>query len=78
DKNGYKTRADAFDTGAQANNAMGKPLEDRTENHLDAVDVWKKQCLNKSYDEQDEKFVRREIAAAASATSAASAASAAK
>ena len=40
-------------------------IEDRTEKHYDAVDKWKAECSNKPYDENDEKAIRKEKAAAA-------------
>lgn len=62
-KGEYQARAKAFDARIDPFNKGTKELEERTENHLDAVDDWKKQCGNKSYDELDEKAVRKELAA---------------
>jgi len=71
-KDAYLARAKAFDEAIEPLNKLGKDLETRSLDHLDAVDAWKKACLNKSYDEADEKAIRKEQAAAAAAASAAS------
>ena len=42
-----------------------KAIEERTEKHFDANDKWKAECQNKAYDENDEKAIRKEKAAAA-------------
>lgn len=62
-KGEYQGRANKFDARIDPFNKATKDLEERTEAHLDAVDEWKKQCGNKSYDEADEKAVRKELAA---------------
>lgn len=62
-KTEYEARAKAFDARIDPFNKGSKALEDRTEEHLDAVDAWKKECANKSYDEADEQAVRKELAA---------------
>jgi chromosome segregation ATPase len=56
-----KTFADKID----GLDAQFKALEDRTEKHFDGLDKWKAECQNKAYDENDEKAVRKEKAAAA-------------
>jgi len=45
--------------------AQVKALEERTEKHFDGLDKWKAECQNKPYDENDEKIIRKEKAAAA-------------
>jgi len=55
----------AFGEKIDALDAQFKAIEERTEKHLDANDQWKAQCTNKSYDENDEKAIRKEKAAAA-------------
>jgi hypothetical protein len=45
--------------------AQFKAIEARTEKHFDANDKWKAECQNKAYDENDEKAIRKEKAAAA-------------
>jgi len=54
----------AFGTKVDALNASFKALEERQENHLDKVDTWKQECGNKQYDEEDEKAIKKERAAA--------------
>lgn len=54
----------AFGTKVDALNASFKALEERQEAHLDKVDTWKQECGNKSYDEEDEKAIKKERAAA--------------
>ncbi len=55
----------AFSEKVDALDAQFKSIEDRTEKHFDASDKWKAECQNKAYDENDEKAVRKEKAAAA-------------
>lgn len=57
----------AFSEKVDALDAQYKAIEDRTEKHFDANDQWKASCQNKSYDENDEKAIRKERAAAAAA-----------
>jgi chromosome segregation ATPase len=54
----------AFSDKVDALDAQFKALEDRTEKHFDANDKWKAECQNKAYDENDEKAIRKEKAAA--------------
>lgn len=54
----------AFGVKVDALNASFKALEERQENHLDKVDTWKQECGNKQYDEEDEKAIKKERAAA--------------
>ncbi|WP_428507280.1 hypothetical protein [Roseateles sp.] len=54
----------AFGTKVDALNVSFKALEERQENHLDKVDTWKQECGNKQYDEEDEKAIKKERAAA--------------
>ena len=54
----------AFGTKVDALNASFKALEERQESHLDKVDTWKQECGNKQYDEEDEKAIKKERAAA--------------
>jgi predicted nuclease with TOPRIM domain len=54
----------AFGDKVDALDAQFKALEDRTEKHFDANDKWKAECSNKAYDENDEKAIRKERAAA--------------
>jgi hypothetical protein len=55
----------AFAEKVDALDAQFKAIEDRTEKHFDANDKWKAECQNKAYDENDEKAIRKEKAAAA-------------
>ena len=55
----------AFSEKVDALDAQFKAIEARTESHFDANDKWKAQCQNKAYDENDEKAIRKEKAAAA-------------
>ncbi|WP_422014495.1 hypothetical protein [Roseateles sp.] len=55
----------AFSENIDALDAQFKGIEERMEKHYDATDKWKAQCTNKSYDENDEKAIRKEKAAAA-------------
>ncbi|MGQ3051984.1 MAG: hypothetical protein ACT6S0_09380 [Roseateles sp.] len=55
----------AFSDKVDALDAQFKALEERTEKHFDANDKWKAECQNKAYDENDEKAIRKEKAAAA-------------
>lgn len=55
----------AFAEKVDALDAQFKSIEDRTEKHFDANDKWKAECQNKPYDENDEKAIRKEKAAAA-------------
>ncbi|KQY79413.1 hypothetical protein ASD35_11135 [Pelomonas sp. Root1444] len=55
----------AFGDKVDALDAQFKAIEDRTEKHFDANDKWKAECQNKAYDENDEKAIRKEKAAAA-------------
>ncbi|NCT85221.1 MAG: hypothetical protein GXC94_18890 [Comamonadaceae bacterium] len=55
----------AFSEKVDALEAQYKALEERTEAHFDANDKWSAECKNKAYDENDEKAVRKEKAAAA-------------
>jgi hypothetical protein len=55
----------AFSEKVDALDAQFKAIEDRTEKHFDANDKWKAECSNKAYDENDEKAIRKEKAAAA-------------
>jgi len=54
----------AFSEKVDALDAQFKAIEDRTEKHFDASDKWKAECQNKPYDENDEKAIRKEKAAA--------------
>ncbi|MFG6457043.1 hypothetical protein [Roseateles sp. BYS96W] len=54
----------AFGDKVDALDAQFKTLEERTEKHFDANDKWKAECSNKAYDENDEKAIRKERAAA--------------
>ncbi len=58
-------RRKAFAEKVDALDAQFKALEERTEKHFDALDKWKAECQNKAYDENDEKAIRKEKAAAA-------------
>ncbi|MBL8279464.1 MAG: hypothetical protein JNL93_22555 [Pelomonas sp.] len=55
----------AFSDKVDALDAQFKGIEERTEKHFDANDKWKAECQNKPYDENDEKAIRKEKAAAA-------------
>jgi chromosome segregation ATPase len=55
----------AFSDKIDALDAQFKSIEERTEKHFDANDKWKAECSNKAYDENDEKAIRKEKAAAA-------------
>lgn len=55
----------AFSAKVDALDAQFKAIEDRTEKHYDANDKWKAECQNKAYDENHEKAIRKEKAAAA-------------
>ncbi|MCE4539295.1 hypothetical protein LXT12_18750 [Pelomonas sp. P7] len=55
----------AFSAKVDALDAQFKAIEERTEKHYDANDKWKAECGNKPYDENDEKAIRKEKAAAA-------------
>ena len=54
----------AFSEKVDALDVQFKGIEDRTEKHFDANDKWKAECQNKPYDENDEKAIRKEKAAA--------------
>jgi len=54
----------AFSDKVDALDAQFKGIEERTEKHFDANDKWKAECSNKAYDENDEKAIRKEKAAA--------------
>lgn len=54
----------AFSEKVDALDAQFKSIEERTEKHFDANDKWKAECQNKAYDENDEKAIRKEKAAA--------------
>ena len=58
------TKRKAFSEKVDALDAQFKAIEDRTEKHFDANDKWKAECQNKAYDENDEKAIRKEKAAA--------------
>lgn len=73
-KDAYITRAKAFDEAIDKHNKLGKELETRSLDQMDAYDAWKKACANKPYDEADEKVILKERADAAAAAAAASAA----
>lgn len=55
----------AFGEKVDALDAQFKAIEDRLERHYDASDKWKADCGNKQYDENDEKAILKERAAAA-------------
>lgn len=59
------TKRKAFSDKVDALDAQFKSIEERTEKHFDANDKWKAECQNKAYDENDEKAIRKEKAAAA-------------
>jgi hypothetical protein len=54
----------AFGDKVDALDAQFKAIEERTEKHFDANDKWKAECSNKAYDENDEKAILKERAAA--------------
>jgi len=54
----------AFADKVDALDAQFKSIEDRQEKYFDAADKWKAECQNKAYDENDEKAIRKEKAAA--------------
>jgi hypothetical protein len=54
----------AFGEKVDALDAQFKAIEERTEKHFDANDKWKAECSNKAYDENDEKAILKERAAA--------------
>lgn len=56
-RKGFSEKVDALE-------AQFKSIEERTEKHFDANDKWKAECQNKAYDENDEKAIRKEKAAA--------------
>ncbi|KQV49403.1 hypothetical protein ASC95_17535 [Pelomonas sp. Root1217] len=58
------TKRKAFSDKVDALDAQFKAIEERTEKHFDANDKWKAECQNKAYDENDEKAIRKEKAAA--------------
>jgi hypothetical protein len=57
-------RRKAFGDKVDALDAQFKAIEDRQEKYFDASDKWKAECSNKAYDENDEKAIRKEKAAA--------------
>lgn len=57
----------AFAEKVDALEAQFKAIDERQEKYFDASDKWKAECSNKAYDENDEKAVRKERAAAAAA-----------
>ena len=59
------TKRKAFGEKVDALDVQFKAIEERTEKHFDANDKWKAECQNKAYDENDEKAIRKEKAAAA-------------
>ncbi|HEY9106324.1 MAG TPA: hypothetical protein VIN58_06575 [Roseateles sp.] len=59
------TRRNAFGDKVDALDARFKKIEERQEKFFDANDKWKAECQNKPYDENDEKAIRKEKAAAA-------------
>jgi chromosome segregation ATPase len=58
------TKRKAFSEKVDALDVQFKAIEERTEKHFDANDKWKAECQNKAYDENDEKAIRKEKAAA--------------
>lgn len=54
----------AFGDKVDALDAQFKAIEERQEKYFDANDKWKAQCSNKPYDENDEKAILKERAAA--------------
>jgi len=58
------TKRKAFADKVDGLDAQFKAMEERTEKHFDANDKWKAECQNKAYDENDEKAIRKEKAAA--------------
>lgn len=59
------TRRNAFNEKIDAAEALFKKIETRQDKFFDASDKWKAECQNKLYDENDEKAIRKERAAAA-------------
>jgi hypothetical protein len=55
----------AFGDKVDALDAQFKAIDERQEKYFDANDKWKAECSNKAYDENDEKAIRKEKAAAA-------------
>ncbi|MFG6431189.1 hypothetical protein [Roseateles sp. LYH14W] len=55
----------AFNEKIDARDAQFKTVKEREEKYFDADDKWKAECQNKAYDENDEKAIRKEKAAAA-------------
>ncbi|HEY0953326.1 MAG TPA: hypothetical protein VGE36_01120 [Roseateles sp.] len=55
----------AFSDKVDALDAQFKAIDERQEKYFDANDKWKAECSNKAYDENDEKAIRKEKAAAA-------------
>lgn len=55
----------AFNEKIDARDALFKAVKEREEKYFDADDKWKAECQNKAYDENDEKAIRKEKAAAA-------------
>jgi len=54
----------AFGDKVDALDALFKTIDERQEKFFDANDKWKAECSNKAYDENDEKAIRKEKAAA--------------
>lgn len=54
----------AFGEKVDALDAQFKAIEERQEKYFDATDKWKAECSNKPYDENDEKAILKERAAA--------------
>ncbi|MFN3304258.1 MAG: hypothetical protein ACK44A_11120 [Roseateles sp.] len=54
----------AFGDKVDALDAQFKAIEERQEKYFDANDKWKAECSNKAYDENDEKAILKERAAA--------------
>jgi chromosome segregation ATPase len=73
-KDAYQARAATIEPRIDAYNQLGKDLENRSLDNMDAVDLWKKECGNKPYDEADERAIKKEKEAAAAAAAAASSA----
>ena len=55
----------AFNEKIDARDALFKAVKEREEKYFDADDKWKAECQNKAYDENDEKAIRKQKAAAA-------------
>ncbi|WP_457424563.1 hypothetical protein [Roseateles sp. P5_E7] len=53
----------AFNEKIDARDAQFKTVKDREEKYFDADDKWKAECSKKLYDENDEKAIRKEMAA---------------